>query len=130
MKDKIIKFIKKNPFLYNLGKKVNQILNKTNKVQKNNSDTIYYTYILDDENELETIKEHYKNNRKDNTKLLIINTNPENKIKIHFWMRNNLDISFADINYFKKYKTKMLLEKMELVNYKNDNVNEILSYIK
>lgn len=130
MKDKIIKFIKKNPFLYNLGKKVNQILSKTNKVQKNNSDTIYYTYILNDEKELEVIKEHYKKNKKDNSKLLIININPDNNIKIHFWMRNNLDISFADINYFKKYKTKMLLEKMELVNYKNDNQNEMLSYIK
>ena len=129
MKDKIIKIIKKSPFLYNLAKKVNQILNKKPEVQKYESKTIYYTYMLNEEKELDLIKEHYKKIKEANSRLFVINTNPKNRINMHSWIRNNLDVSFADINYFKKYQTKLSTERMIILDYKSDKEQELLSYI-
>lgn len=129
MKNKLIKFIKKHPYLYNLAKKVNRRLNRIAPKQEYQSKYIYYTYMLEDENELEKIKKHYQEVKTDISKLFIIITNPKYQPIIHRWIRDNQNILFADLNYFKKYKKKMSLDKMILLDYKTQNQKELLSYI-
>ena len=130
MKNKLIKFIKKHPYLYNLAKKVNRRLNRISPKQEYQSKYIYYTYMLEDEKELEKIKKHYQEVKTDISKLFIINTNPKYQPIMHQWIRDNQNILFADLNYFKKYKRKMLLDKVILLDYKTQNQKELLSYIQ
>lgn len=130
MKNKLIKFIKKHPYLYNLAKKVNRRLNRISPKQEYQSKYIYYTYMLEDEKELEKIKKHYQEVKTDISKLFIINTNPKYQPIMHQWIRDNQNILFADLNYFKKYKKKMLLDKAILLDYKTQNQKELLSYIQ
>lgn len=129
MKDKLIKLVKKHPYLYNLAKKVNRKLNRIPPKQEYQSKIIYYTYILEEEKELELIKEHYQSIRTDKSKLFVILTNPKYQLDMNKWIRNNLDILFADLNYFKKYHKKMLLDKVTLIDYKMQKQRELLSYI-
>lgn len=130
MKNKIIKFVKKRPYLYNLAKKVNRRLNRIAPKQEYQSKYIYYTYMLEDEKELEKIKEHYQEVKTDYSKLFIIITNSKYQPVIHQWIRNNQNILFADLNYFEKYKKKMLLDKMILLDYQTQNQKELLSHIQ
>lgn len=130
MKNKLIKFVKKHPYLYNLAKKVNRILKKIPPKQEYQSNTVYYTYMLENEEELELIKKHYQMIKTDKSKLFIVVNNPKYQLNINKWIRKNLDILFADLNYFKKYRKNMLIDKVILLDYKMQNKNELLSYIK
>lgn len=129
MKDKVIKFIKKHPPLYNLAKKVNRRLNRISPKQEYQSKYIYYTYMLEEEPELEKIKKHYQEIKTDTSKLFVIITNPKYQSMIHEWIRKNQSILFADLSYFEKYKKKMLLDKAVLLDYKVQNQKELLPYI-
>lgn len=129
LKDKLIKFVKKHPFLYNLAKKINRKLNRIPPKQDYQSKVVYYTYMLEEENELELIKEHYSTLQTDNSKLFIINMNKKNQINMHKWIRNNSDILFADLNYFEKYHKKALADRLMLLDYKQNKQKEVLSYI-
>ena len=129
MKDKIIKFIKKRPFLYNLAKKVKRKLDRISPKEGYPSKVIFYTYFMKDKEELELIKKHYQAIKTDKSKLLIIITNVECQQYIHKFIRENLDILFADLNYFKKYQKKMTMDRILLLDYHQEKEKEFLSYI-
>lgn len=129
MKSQLIKFIKRHPYLYNLAKKVNRRLNRIPPKQEEQSNIVYYTYMLENKEELEMIKEHYKKIQANKSKLFVIIDNPREQVNMHKWIRENLDILFADLNYFKKYRKKMLLDRIVLLDYKVQEQKELLSYI-
>ena len=129
MKDKIIKFIKQNPFLYNLAKKVNRKLNKIPPKQEYFSNIVYYIYILKEQDDLEKIKKHYKKVEENNSKLLIVIDNKDVATTIHKLIRENQNILFVDLNYFKYYQTKLQISKFIMLDYKEENL-ELLEYIK
>lgn len=129
MKNKIIKFVKKNPFLYNLAKKINRRLNRIPPKQEYHSKCIYYTYMMSNKEELELIKAHYNTIKTDKSKLFIVITDKEHQKDIHRLIRENLDILFADINYFKKYQKKMIMDRMLLLDYHQSKEQEILEYV-
>ena len=66
-----------------------------------------------------------KNN---NSKLFIIIKNKDYQIEMNRIMRENLDILFADLNYFKNYQKKLKLGNLLLLDYRND-YNDILKYL-
>lgn len=129
MKDKIIKFIKKHPFLYNLAKKVKSKLDRIPPKENYQSKVVFYTYFMKDKEELELIKKHYQSIKTDKSKLFIIITSIECQQYIHKFIRENLDILFADLNYFKKYQKKMTMDRILLLNYHQEKEKEFLSYI-
>lgn len=129
MKNKIIRFIKNNPLLYNIAKKINRSLKITPPKKSYSSDYIYYTYILKEAGELNKIKEHYKKIERENTKLFIIVDNEENCKYIHKFIRENVNILFASMQYFKKYNKKLKLNKYLLLDYKDNKFDSLLNYI-
>ena len=128
MKDKIIKFVKKHPFLYNLAKKVNRKLNRVPPKKEYTSSYIYFTYQMEDLNELEKIRSHYNSIKNNNSKLFIIIKNKDYQIEMNRIIRENLDILFADLNYFEKYQKKLRLGNLLLLDYRND-YKDILKYL-
>ncbi len=129
MKNEIIKFIKKHPFLYNLAKKINRKLKVIPPKNSYSSDYVYYTYILKKEEELNKVKEHYRKIEKENTKLFIIVDNEEYCKYIHKFIRENVNILFASMQYFKRYNKKLKLNKYILLDYKNNDFDSLLNYI-
>ena len=129
MKNKIIRFIKNHPFLYNLAKKINRRLKVTRPKKSYSSDYIYYTYILKEAGELNKIKEHYKKIERENTKLFVIVDNEEYSQYIHKFIRENVNILFASMQYFKKYNKKLKLNKYLLLDYRNNEFDSLLNYI-
>ena len=115
----LIRFVKKSPFLYNLAKRINRILNRNNTVPKREKYITYYCYIMKDLSELTAIKEDYSNLQKYNTKLFILINNTSYNIIIHKIIRENPDICFADFDYFKKYQAKLSNYKMMWLNFTN-----------
>ena len=103
MKNIIIKFIKKHRSLYNLAKKVNRRLNRIQGNSYVNSNIIFYAYIMKNNKDLELIKKHYQKVKRYNTKLLVLIDNYECSKKIHRYIRENVGISFASIDYFRAY---------------------------
>ena len=128
MKDKIIKFVKKHPFLYNLAKKVNRKLNRVPPKKEYTSSYIYFTYQMEDLNELKKIRSHYNSIKNNNSKLFIIIKNKDYQIEMNRIIRENLDILFADLNYFEKYQKKLRLGNLLLLDYRND-YKDILKYL-
>lgn len=125
----IILFIKKNPFLYNLAKKINAKLNKTDYSDFTGiPEIIYYAFIMKNPDELSAIKENYKNLQKYNTKLFVLVDNPDCDIIMHKLIRENPDISFASAHYFKKHRAKLLNHKLLWLNYTDSDV-EMLDYL-
>lgn len=129
MKNKLIKFVKNNPFLYNLAKKINRKLKRIPPKQDYHSNVILYTYLMNNKEELDLIKNHYNSIKTDKSKLFIIITNIECQQYMHKFIRDNLDILFADLNYFKKYQRKIIMDRMLLLDYHQSKQNEILSYV-
>lgn len=129
MKNKIIRFIKNHPFLYNLAKKINRRLKVTPPKKSYSSDYIYYAYILKEAGELNKIKEHYKRIERENTKLFVIVDNEEYSQYIHKFIRENVNILFASMQYFEKYNKKLKLNKYLLLDYKDNKFDSLLNYI-
>ena len=129
MKNKIIRFIKNHPFLNNLAKKINRRLKVTPPKKSYSSDYIYYAYILKEAGELNKIKEHYKKIERENTKLFVIVDNEEYSQYIHKFIRENVNILFASMQYFKKYNKKLKLNKYLLLDYRNNEFDSLLNYI-
>ena len=129
MKNKIIRFIKNHPLLYNLAKKINRKFKVTPPKKSYSSDYIYYTYILKEAGELNKIKEHYKRIERENTKLFVIVDNEEYSQYIHKFIRENVNILFASMQYFEKYNKKLKLNKYLLLNYKDNKFDSLLNYI-
>lgn len=130
MKNMIIKFIKKHRSLYNLAKKVNRRLNRIQGNSYVNSNVIFYAYIMKDNKDLELIKKHYRNVKRYNTKLLVLIDNYECSKKIHRYIRENVGISFASIDFFRTYHKELSVNKIVFLDYRDNNNEEILSYIK
>ena len=128
MINSIIRLLKKIPFLYNLAKKVNSILNKKNTVAKNQVYIIHYGFILKNLEELEAIKEKYKSLQKYNTKLFVLVDNPSYNIIMHKLIKENPDISFASFDYFKRYHAKFSNYRVMWLNY-TDADSELLDYL-
>ncbi len=125
----IIRFVKKNPFLYNLAKRVNGRLNRNSipAVSKNVTST-YYAYIIKNLNELETVKKKYEDLQKYNTKLFVLVDNPNYNIMMHKLIRENPDISFASFDYFKKYSAKLTNNNFMWLNY-SETDGQLLDYL-
>lgn len=128
MKDKIIKFIKKHPFFYNLAKKVNRKLNRVPPKKEYSSSFVYFTYQMENLEELEKIRKHFNAIKNNNSKLFIIIKNKDYQIEMNRIMRENLDILFADLNYFEKYQKKLGLGNLLLLDYRID-YSDILKYL-
>ena len=125
----IILFIKKNPFLYNLAKKINARFKKTDDSDFTGiPEIIYYAYIMKNPDELNIIKEKYENLQKYNTKLFVLIDNINCDIMMHKLIRENPDICFASSNYFKKHRAKLLNHKLMWLNYTEQDV-EMLDYL-
>ena len=78
--------------------------------------------------ELEKIRKHFNSIKNNNSKLFIIIKNKDYQIEMNRIMRENLDILFADLNYFEKYQKKLGLGNLLLLDYRND-YNDILKYL-
>lgn len=130
IKNAIVKLIKKVPFLYNLAKKV---VNKKNKSLSYNNITnndVYYIYIMKQEEELNEIKQHYDEIKKENSKLAIIVDDKDSYNYMHKIIRENINISFMDLQYFKTYNKKINVSKYILLDYKSNQYNkDIFEYV-
>lgn len=130
MKNKIIQFIKKHPFLYNTAKKINRKLNKIQVREDYEVKSTFYVYVMKEEHEFELIKKHYAKISNYNTKLLIIINNPNYNKYIHKYIRENPDILFISLDYFKKYHKTINVDKFVFLDYNNNsNQEEILEYV-
>ena len=129
MKNMIIKFVKKHRSLYNLAKKVNRKLNRVQVSKCMDSNIIFYAYIMKENKELELIKKHYLKNKRYNSKLLIIIDNYECSKNIHKYIRNNIGIYFASMDFYRTYNKKIDVNKLVFLDYKDSN-EKILNYIK
>lgn len=131
MKNKMIQFIKKHPSLYNLAKKINRKLNRVPIKVDYVTRILYYTYIMKNQGELELIRNHYNNIRKQNTKLFIIVDNIELNKYMHKYIRENTDIMFTSLDYFKRYNKTISSNKMILLDYKKDYSDQgLLNYLQ
>lgn len=131
MKNKLIQFVKKHPFLYNLAKKINRKFNKVPVKVDYVTNVIYYTYILKKEEELPLIKKHFNKLKKENTKLFIVVDNKEYNKYIHKFIRENINILFASLDYFKTYHKNLNANRIILLDYNQDYTNmEILDYLQ
>ncbi len=130
MKNMIIKFIKKHRSLYNLAKKVNRKLNRIQGTTSINCNYILYAYVMKDKKDLDLIKKHYMNIKRYNTKLFILIDNYECSKKIHQYIRENIGILFASVDFFRTYHKQFRADKIVFLSYKNSDNEEILSYIK
>lgn len=129
MKNKLIKFVKKHPFLYNLAKKVNRKLKKIPPKNEYKTNVIYYIYTMRKKDEIEKIKEHYNKIKSNNSRLLIVVDNIEYSLYMHELIRENQGISFADLNYFKKYNKNLSGKKYIMLDYNQENI-DIIKYMK
>ena len=131
MKNKIIQFVKNHPFLYNLGKKFNRKLNRVPVKVDYVTRIIYYTYTMKSEENLEKIRKHYSTIKKLNTKPFVIIDNNELNKFIHKYIRENTDIMFASLDYFKKYHKLLSANRMILLDFNKDYENEeLLEYLQ
>lgn len=129
MKSAIIGIVKKNKFLYNLAKKVNRKLgNIPPKKEYKTSNKIYFTYILENTNDIDKIKEHYDSIKNEKSILLIVIDDIAISKNIHKLMRQYDDILFSDANYFKNYNKNFPFEKIVLIDYKS-KPSSFLKYI-
>lgn len=128
IKNSIIAFIKKNPFLYNLAKKVNRKLSNNQTAYKRNPSYLYYGYIIKSEEELSAVTEHYNSVKRYDTHMICITYNPECNLAIHRLIRENPDICFMSFDYFKRYHLKFSNYRIIWLNY-TDEYSEILNYI-
>ena len=126
MKNKIIQFVKNHPFLYNLAKKFNRKLNRVPVKVDYVTRIIYYTYTMKSEEDLEKIRKHYSTIKKLNTKPFVIIDNNELNKFIHKYIRENTDIMFASLDYFKKYHKLLSANRMILLDFNKDYENEEL----
>ena len=131
MKNKIIQFVKNHPFLYNLAKKFNRKLNRVPVKVDYITRNIYYTYTMQSEDNLNTIRENYNRIKKPWTKLFIVIDNNELNKNIHRYIRENTDIMFASLDYFRKYHKTINAGRMVLLDFnKNYEFEEILDYLQ
>lgn len=131
MKNKIIQFVKNHPFLYNLAKKFNRKLNRVPVKVDYVTRIIYYTYTMKNEEDLEKIRKHYSTIKKLNTKPFVIIDNKELNKFIHKYIRENTDIMFASLDYFKKYHKLLSANRMILLDFNRDYENEeLLEYLQ
>ena len=125
----IILFIKKNPFLYNLARKIVEKFKKTDESDFTGiPEVIYYAYIMKNPDELSFIRGKYENLQKYNTKLFVLVDNSDCNISMHRLIRENPDISFAASDYFKRHQAKLLNHKLMWLNY-TDSDTEMLDYL-
>ena len=124
----IIRLIKKSPFLYNLAKKVNRLLNRNNSVPKREKYVTYYGFIMKNLEELPLIKEKYKNLQKYNTNLFILVDNPSYNIIMHKIIRENPEICFASFDYFKTHQAKLSNYRIMWLNYTDADI-QLLDYL-
>ncbi len=130
MKNKIIKFIKNHKFLYNLAKKFNRRFNRVPVKVDYVTRIIYYAYTMKNQGEIELIRKHYNNIKKYDTRPLIIVDNKDLNKYIHKYIRENTDIMFASLDYFKKYHKNINANRVVLLDYKKDyEGQEILNYL-
>ena len=130
MKNKIIKFIKNHKFLYNLAKKFNRRFNRVPVKVDYVTRIIYYAYTMKNQGEIELIRKHYNNIKKYDTRPLIIVDNKDLNKYIHKYIRENTDIMFASLDYFKKYHKNINANRVVLLDYKKDyEEQEILNYL-
>lgn len=131
MKNKIIQFVKKHPFLYNMAKRINRNLKRMPIRVSYTTNTFFYTYVMKDKEELELIKKHYKGIKKYNTKLLIVIDNPKYNICINKFIRENIDVLFASLDYFKIYHEEIKANRLLILDYNKDySQEEILNYLQ
>lgn len=112
----IIRFIKRNPFLYNLAKRVNGILSRNKKAPVRETELIFYGFVLTDFNQLEEFKAKYEKIKRFDTKLFILINNPSYNILMHRIIRENPDICFSSFDYFKRYGAKMTNHRITWLN--------------
>lgn len=130
MKNKIIKFIKNHKFLYNLAKKFNRRFNRVPVKVDYVTRIIYYAYTMKNQGEIELIRKHYNNIKKYDTRPLIIVDNKDLNKYIHKYIKENTDIMFASLDYFKKYHKNINANRVVLLDYKKDyEGQEILNYL-
>lgn len=131
MKNKIIQFVKNHPFLYNLAKKFNRKLNRVPVKVDYVTRIIYYTYTMKNEEDLEKIRKHYSTIKKLNTKPFVIIDNNELNKYIHKYIRENTDMMFASLDYFKKYHKLLSANRMILLDFNKDYEDEeLLEYLQ
>lgn len=131
MKNKIIQFVKNHPFLYNLAKKFNRKLNRVPVKVDYVTRIIYYTYTMKSEEDLEKIRKHYSTIKKQNTKPFVIIDNKELNKFIHKYIRENTDMMFASLDYFKKYHKTLSASRMVLLDFNRDYEDEeLLEYLQ
>ncbi|MBR7133814.1 MAG: hypothetical protein IKD04_09820 [Clostridia bacterium] len=125
----IIQFIKRTPFLYNLAKKANRVLRENDNTPELKKEIIYYGYIMRDEAQLSAIIEDYNSIAKFDTRLFVLIDNPEYKLKIHQFIRENPEISFADLGYFERHRFKLSISKIVWINFTKED-RRLLEYLK
>lgn len=130
MKNTLIRIVKNNKFLYNFAKKINRRLNRIPpKKEYKYSDKTYYTYLLNNLNEIDKIEKHYNKIKNNKSELLIVIENDIISKDIHKLFRQYDNILFCDENYFRKYNKNFKCEKIILMDY-NTEPNEFLKYIR
>lgn len=120
MKSKIINFIKKNPYLYNLAKKTYRLFNKEVDAKVYDDKTIYIGYILNNIDELEKINIHFNKLNINKSEILLFVNN--DSININKLMP---EYSVVSINYFKKYHKKYKPKNVFMYDFKEKNTNDI-----
>lgn len=128
MKNKIIKIIKKNPILYKIAKKIYRKFVKENVPKRICEENFYFLYILENLEELEKIKQHFKELNYENAYLAILINNENYNIIIHDLIEQE-DAIILSANYFRKYNKKINFKKMILLDYKNQNYKNIINLI-
>ena len=116
-----IRCVKRNPFLYNLAKRILANLNHKKSIALKEKKLTYFAFVLKDLEELPKIKEKYEKIRRFDTKLFILIDNPSYNILMHKFIRDNNDICFSSLDYFKRYDAKISNNRIIWFDLSADN---------
>lgn len=124
MKNYLIKWIKKNRFLYRNIKKIMRMIRKQPTIQEP-CQRYMCVYIMNDISEFSDIYEHFQQYQTPQYHLVVVVKGYVESI--HTLIQNNLDITFLSLDYFENYHQKFNIESMLLMDYHQDN--QIMDYI-
>jgi len=124
MKRRLIQFVKNNPFLYRQAKKVTRMI-RQHEPFVNREYTYMCVYMLEDLDELPLIEKHFKKIQKPHYRLVVLVKGYIDDI--HQLIQENQHVTFLSMDYYEKYHSKLHLNNMYILDYKQDN--PIMNYV-
>lgn len=129
MKKKIMKIIKNNNALYQVTKKIYNIVNISevsnfdNKYIWFDEKVCYLTYFMENEVDFKKINAHYNKIKNQYKKLLIIIISEDFDLSIHKLFEENIDINVISMQYFIKYNKGLIPNDLILLDFKGNKKN-------